>query len=111
MGFIENMAKAKAYDEAVAQKQMMDNDKANQLNKIVEAKRMQDEQARQAALFNQAKSEGMAAALSKIAEFGVPEAPKKVPMMQYNPDVYKDTNTSNNPVQGQGLADILSKGQ
>jgi hypothetical protein len=97
MGFIEEMAKAKAYDQTMAQKQAADASKASQLDKLVEAKRAEQEAQRKALIDAQMREEGMAAALGRTL------APRS--------DI-NNTNTIMQPVTPvNGLADVLNRGR
>lgn len=104
MGFIEQMQKAKAYDNMVNEKQNLLAGKAAQMNELEARQRMADDDAYKSALVNQARKEGMAAALANIGQFNRPDQAKQVATTQdYNMDVYKDKE----PV---GLASSLGKG-
>jgi len=75
MGFIEEMAKAKAYEDMTKQKQSEDARKALQLDQLVKARIAEQEAARQEALKQEAMESGMAASLNKLIDAGVYKPP------------------------------------
>ena len=86
MGFIEEMAKANAYDRMREQKEAEDAKKALHLDSLVQAKLSEQEAARQEAIKQEAMQNGMAALLNKMANENKYKIPTEEPSVPYITD-------------------------